>query len=343
MGGFLRCGKAYSCSPELQLQGGTLATKIHPLLTAEEQVEHMRGKGVKFEIMSADIAADYLQQNNNYYRLRSYRHGFERVSDGPNKGRYVNLDFAMLVDLATIDMHLRYQIMPLSLEIEHLFKLRLLTAAEKHHEDGYDMVRDFLSSCDMVNKSGKTRNHILEEIARGKDGPYTSGIIQHYCDSGYPIWAFLEVIPFGRFNQLWKFCSQRYNDKDMQDNYYLLQSAKGIRNACGHNNCILNDMASGTPKHEAQNTVRRAVRTAGISKQTAKSKLHNDRLIQLTTALYLHSHSSSQGIYNSRVREMNQLVDRIIRHPEYYEKCDQIRTGLAYIVKLIKAWYPMET
>ena len=79
--------------------------KSHPLLKVEEQIEHMRNNGVQFEIMHADEAADYLRRNNNYYRLRSYRHGFERVSDGPSKGRYVNLDFAMLVDLATIDMH----------------------------------------------------------------------------------------------------------------------------------------------------------------------------------------------------------------------------------------------
>lgn len=37
---------------------------------------------------------------------------------------------------------------------------------------------------------------------------------------------------------------------------------------------------------------------------------------------------------------MNRLSERIMRHPEYYEKCDQIRTGLGYVVKLIEAWYP---
>ena len=32
----------------------------------------------------------------------------------------------------------------------------------------------------------------------------------------------------------------------MRDDYYLLQSAKGIRNACGHNNCILNEWLPGS-------------------------------------------------------------------------------------------------
>ena len=33
---------------------------------------------------------------------------------------------------------------------------------------------------------------------------------------------------------------------------------------------------------------------------------------------------------------MNQLAERIIRHSEYYKKCDQIRTGLTYVIQLIK-------
>ena len=316
--------------------------KSHPLLKVEEQIEHMCNNGVQFEIMHADEAADYLRRNNNYYRLRSYRHGFERVSDGPSKGRYVNLDFAMLVDLATIDMHLRYQIMPLSLEIEHFFKMRLLNSIEDHNEDGYGIVRDFLSSCERTDERGRPINIVYDEINRGKDGPYTNGIIRHYGGTGYPIWAFLELIPFGRFNQLWRFCAGRYDDKDMRDDYYLLQSAKGIRNACGHNNCILNDMAAGIPRYQAQNAVRRAVRAAGVSRQTAKSKLSNDRLIQLTTALYLHHRVASSEIHCLRACEMNQLAERIIRHSEYYKKCDQIRTGLTYVIQLIQAWYPKE-
>ena len=39
---------------------------------------------------------------------------------------------------------------------------------------------------------------------------------------------------------------------------------------------------------------------------------------------------------------MNQLAERIMRHSEYYKKCDQIRTGLTYVIQLSKAWYPKE-
>lgn len=165
--------------------------KSHPLLKVEEQIEHMRNNGVQFEIMHADEAADYLRRNNNYYRLRSYRHGFERVSDGPSKGRYVNLDFAMLVDLATIDMHLRYQIMPLSLEIEHFFKMRLLNSIEDHNEDGYGIVRDFLSSCERTDERGRPINIVYDEINRGKDDPTRTGSLDA---TGAP------DTPFGHFS-----------------------------------------------------------------------------------------------------------------------------------------------
>ena len=32
----------------------------------------------------------------------------------------------------------------------------------------------------------------------------------------------------------------------------------------------------------------------------------------------------------------------VYKRQEYYKKCDQIRTGLTYVIQLIKAWYPKE-
>lgn len=319
-----------------------MVEKPHPLLTADQQIEHMRANGVKFEIMNESDAKSYLRTNNNYFRLRSYRHGFERVSDGPNRGKYVNLDFAMLTDLATIDMHLRYQMLPITLEVEHFSKVLLLDAIEDHGEDGKLIVDDFLSTCNRKDDEGKIQNPILCEIDKGRNGPYTNGIIEHYSESGYPVWAFLEVISFGRFNHFWNFCAERYSDKDMKGCFYLLQAVKGLRNACCHNNCILNDMGAGIPSHKPQNAVRNAVRAAGISRQMMRSKLSNERLIQLTTTLYLHKEIASSKIREHRSKELKDFSVRVNRHSEYYKKCDQIRTGLDYITRIIGAWYPVQ-
>ena len=105
-------------------------------LTPCEQVEHLKGKGVRFTLVSEEWTVLYLSKNNNYFRLRSYRTGFSKVEEGPRKGQYANLDFKMLVDLSIIDMLLRYQMLPMTLDIEHFAKVRLLERIEKAGEDG---------------------------------------------------------------------------------------------------------------------------------------------------------------------------------------------------------------
>lgn len=135
-----------------------------PWLTPWEQVSHLKSKGVRFRYMSEAEAVEYLTKNNNYFRLRSYRTGFPKVSDGKRKGEYVNLDFKMLVDLSIIDMLLRNEMISLTLDIEHFCKVDLLGRIEQHVEDGYEIVQDYLSEQDTFDSKGNVTNWVKKEI-----------------------------------------------------------------------------------------------------------------------------------------------------------------------------------
>lgn len=319
-----------------------MTDKPHPLLTPEQQIKFMKGRGVKFQLMNEADALMYLQGNNNYFRLRAYRHGFAKHVGGENDGRYVDLDFSMLADLATIDMHLRYELLEICLEVEHFSKVLLLKRAEEAGEDGYSMVADYLASKDMDGDACTACNPVVAEIDRGKNGPYTNNLIEHYRSSGYPIWAFLELIPFGRFNEFWLYCASRWGNKDMKRGFYLLQAVKGARNACGHNSCIVNELGAGKPKHPAGYEVRRALGDIGISQKAAKTKLSNDRIIHLTSALYLHQKIASEGTKRAHARQLRELLDRMQRHEDWYSKNTQISSFFAYMVKLVDGWYPSD-
>ena len=136
--------------------------KKKPWLTPQEQVEHLRNQGVRFDLMSENDATSYLAKNNNFFRLRSYRQGFAKVEEGKRKGQFANLDFKMLVDLSIIDMLLRYEMLRLTLDIEHFSKVMLLAHIEGHREDGYQLVQDFVASYDH-SKGGKTVNRLKQE------------------------------------------------------------------------------------------------------------------------------------------------------------------------------------
>lgn len=165
-----------------------------PWLTPWEQVSHLKSKGVRFRYMSEAEAVEYLTKNNNYFRLRSYRTGFPKVSDGKRKGEYVNLDFKMLVDLSIIDMLLRNEMISLTLDIEHFCKVDLLGRIEQHAEDGYEIVQDYLSEQDTFDSKGNVTNWVKKEISRCESSAYSAGILAKYSGFNMPVWAFLEVI-----------------------------------------------------------------------------------------------------------------------------------------------------
>ena len=88
-----------------------------PCLSPHEQIQHLLSKGVKFHLISQQDAEQYLIKNNNYFKLRAYRKNYDKYVGGIHDGKYINLDFAMLKDLAILDMRLRYTLLQLTLDV----------------------------------------------------------------------------------------------------------------------------------------------------------------------------------------------------------------------------------
>ncbi len=107
------------------------------MLTPLELVNHLEEKGVKFELTNKENAQKYLEENNNYFKLVSYRKSFPKYENGENCGKYINLDFKMLTDLSIIDMRIRKTMLNIVLDLEHYIKVKLLSKIEKTSKDGY--------------------------------------------------------------------------------------------------------------------------------------------------------------------------------------------------------------
>ena len=57
-----------------------------PILTIEQQIEHLRRKGVSFELCSEAEAARILAGQDHYFRLAAYRVLFPKRVGGPRDG-----------------------------------------------------------------------------------------------------------------------------------------------------------------------------------------------------------------------------------------------------------------
>lgn len=256
-----------------------------------------------------------IKESDNYFKLTAYRKNYNKHPDGEKKGQYINLDFAYLVDLAVIDMHLRYAIVHMALNIEHHVKLKLLRKVESSGEDGYQIVQDYINQL-----QEKQKEKFDGEIARNKGNIYCGDIIARY-ENEYPIWALIEIVPFGRLVSIYEFCADRFNDKEMKDDYYRLLTCKDIRNASAHSNCILNDLSSQTVTHRTNGSVTKALMSIdGMNSNFRKIRMSNIRIQQIVTFMYTHSTIvTSEGVRLAVKDELTKVLQRMDKNIDYYK------------------------
>ncbi|UTW68438.1 Abi family protein [Anaerobacillus sp. HL2] len=161
-----------------------IRNSIKEKLSFDEMIEHLVQKNVKFELISKEEAIDILRTSNYFIKLLAYRKNFEK-----NKyDKYVNLDFKLLQDIATIDMRLRYVVLQMCLDIEHTIKTKILTdITNDSSEDGYSIVTDYLAS------DNTPIDYYMKAL--NKESHYNYGLyVKHHKNT--PIWVLFEVITF---------------------------------------------------------------------------------------------------------------------------------------------------
>lgn len=195
-----------------------------PKLTVDEQIDHLRSKGVTFDLRPEEDARETLSDKTYYFKLAAYRVLFDKRVGGERDGEYVGLDFGQLRDLAAIDHMLRYTLLPMTLDIEHFAKAKLMReVTERVGEDGYSIVADYLAS--LPKKSLDIRNG---EIRRLENDRYSGNLVRRY-DGAYPAWVFVELISFGGSIDFYRFCALRWDDRGMRKEHYLLKQVKAVR------------------------------------------------------------------------------------------------------------------
>lgn len=306
-----------------------------PMLNTEQQIEHLKKKGITFNICSEEEAYKYLRYNNNYFKLSSYRKNYDQIVGGKNDGKYLNLDFGYLRDLAIIDMKLRYTIVQLALDIEHYAKMEILRLLEDNEEDGYSIRDDFFNSISEIQLQ-MTKN----EINRNENTTYCGDLFKRYPEK-FPVWVFLEMIPFGRMVSFYKFCADRYSSNQMENNYFLLKVCKEVRNASAHSSCILNNLRMGTKKYNSRYPVMRELsKIKEISTQSRDKRMSNSRMQQIITLLYTYNKIvTSDGVKCKAKKILKELQERMIKNSIYYDKNDMIMANFKFLSIVIDNWY----
>lgn len=70
---------------------------LRSMMNISDMVPYLKNKNIKFECCLEHDAEIYLRENNNYYNVTSYKNNFVKYQCGELEGKYIDLDFVVLV------------------------------------------------------------------------------------------------------------------------------------------------------------------------------------------------------------------------------------------------------
>lgn len=289
------------------------------ILETGQLVEKLKNKGITFNLCSEEDAIKFLNQHNYYVKLTAYKTNFPK-----HNNKYVGLDFMALKDLSTIDMYLKQWILSASLSVEHSLKVNLLKDITEKNIGEFDVVSNYL------NKYPK----ILDEIEFRRETSYVKNLLAKYAHPNYPIWVYLEVIPFGEFVNFYKYYCNEYSCGEFSSD--LLYNVRNIRNASAHNNCVIHDLMNknGYYKNELvtildsllPNTRRRTIqdRLKNNSVQDFISLLIAVDIVIKSNELKSHYLKSIKNLFDGRMIRDAYLYKSSPALNQMYDFCKQV-------------------
>lgn len=325
-----------------------LDRNIKPKKTADELVNKLQNeKGITFNIIDKNTAVDYFRDINNYLRTASYRKNYEKHRSGEDKGKYIKLDFAYLTELSSIDIHLRKVAFHMCVDIEHAIKTKLITTIENNpDENGYDIVDLFFQKFPDV----------LDSIEGKADSIFTGGLIDKYFSLCYvfdksqtptflktrisrydcPVWVLVEIISFGDLLKLVSLYNEQYPlYKVNVPSNSILKAVKSLRNACAHNNCLLNNMNVGTTKPSAEIT-QFVAKIKTIGKEERNKKLSCRPMFELVCMLKAYDEVVSKNVKKHGFDSISEFVDNILlNHEDYFDTNIVVKTSFDFFKKVV--------
>lgn len=300
-------------------------------LSVSEQIQHMKDKGIRFDIVSESDAERFLTTNTYYFKIKSYAKNYEKYHSTDKKGTYINLDFAYLQELSTLDMHIRHFIMSLSLDLEHSAKVKLLSDFNLSPDDGYRIVELFM-------------NHypnIKDEIKSKKNNSFCMDLVDKLIAEDFAIWNIVEVLSLKDFLYLYREFQEEYPKYQTGINlYYPFQSVRRLRNAAAHSNCLINSLGKPytSDKIKENKKVSSFVsKVPGIDKTARINHMSNPVVHDFVTLLYLLDKViESAGIKRHYLEKLDYLFNvRMLRHKDFFQSNNNIRNTYIFAHKIV--------
>ena len=308
------------------------------ILTIEEMINKLENKNIKFNIISKQKAIYYLEYNFNYYNLLTYTSNFQKYYINKKEvDKYIDLDFAYLIDLAYIDQKLRNILFNMLMQVEYYLKVWIYKTERNLQKDGKTIVNEYLK----VDYSGEKQIHsnIYNKIGKVEYKEIMSKytINKENRLENIPLWDFMNLITFGELVDFYDFYTLKNDLKKDHRIVYLLRDIVRLRNGVCHNDLLLSNLGE-KDTIKTKKEISDYLDNIGIGKNLKENKLANRRVRQITSLLYIFNRIiSSNEIKNKANNEINNLIIRIKKHKEYYTNNELLKSIYHFFLAIVKA------
>lgn len=343
--------------------------KRKELFSIQEQISYLRYKGINILEKDEALVEDILKNRTYYFKVTAYRKNFST----DKYGKFVNLSFLQLADLAKIDMYLRMILGKMIFELEHSLKTLLLKFITESNIDGYNIVHEF-------NEYTK-KNYLKYELKKRNENIDNASemakqlILQNYTDTsekimnnvngefGYDvdfyqhhhqkisIWALLEIMTLNQLNTFIIFyCDNKYYGyKNLIIAQNILKYVTNVRNACAHNRPLIYNIVDINQFNKSSKKQNRKKRRQTISLTQFLQKanvdrnyhkfLTNKKMNDIVAVIYLHdTYIHTKEMKQKDAEALFGLINRIKREKDFYQNNQELKERF-YLFQSIVQYY----
>ncbi len=298
------------------------------ITSAAEAIALMKENGIKFEIVSEAEAKQILTERNYYHKLTAYCENYAIGQRGANRGKYLNLDFAYLKELAVIDMYLRYLLIHMCLDIEHHVRLMLIQNIEQNpKENGYRIVELF----------DPPPHNARQRVFAHLSGNYTRNRARAYQEDFHiPVWALCEFITFGELCRLYRLYVAQYPNCGLPK-YSMLNAIRNMRNNCAHNTCLIANLYKPERVKKVSDISNEISRIGTITTSARNKYLSFPPIHDFAIVLYWYGkYVQSAGLKRKRKIELRNLFfHRIRQNQNFFKSNDSLKGAYLFCIKLL--------
>lgn len=302
----------------------------------QDTIMDMKLRGITFSYISEEKATSIMETEYTASMLMRYSSLFECYHSTDKAGKFLDLDFAYLYDIALIDSELQKIIICLCMDMERSLKTAFISDCIRV---GYrdKIVKDFVEE-DYEYVAYFYNVHNLDAAAKRIMGD--SRVDDLSLDD------FLELITFGTFQRLSaffyrKFAQELYG-KPTAPFEQFLDSVRMLRNSAAHNNAIIAGIADPNSAEFRQNYLLSSyLGRHGIKNCTLKTNMSKQPIHDLSCLLHLYSIMVPCSVKQHSMSEfLRFLHERCTRHSEYYIKNAELISAYRFIEQVINVYLP---